>query len=195
MNAKAFEATHFVGVLVPDDLRTTLESCRRWMHGQYGCRSGHSTPVHITLIPPFTASRGVNDQYLVDLLRYALAPLQEAHKLPFEAEVKGFGSFGDRTLFAALEKNRLWTEVRDAVQEEYLRNRVGNLRKDTKPLVPHLTVANRDIPQGSIGPALTHFASLDLETSFPVSQIGIFHREGYHWGLRESNIVHFGEFV
>lgn len=185
------EATHFVGVLVPEDLRRTLESCRGWMHAAYGCRSGHSTPIHITLIPPFQAMRGINDQYLVDLLSYALRPMAEEGKLPFDAHVKGFCSFGERTLFAALEKNALWTELRNNLQEEYIRNRVGDIRKDTKPLVPHLTVANRDIPKGAIVPSLSYFDTLDLDTIFPVSQIGVFHREGYRWVVTERNTIAF----
>ena len=45
--------THFVGVLLPDDLTLTLEDCRHYMNRTYGCRSGHGTPIHVTLVPPF----------------------------------------------------------------------------------------------------------------------------------------------
>ena len=45
--------THFIGVLLPDELTRMLEECRRYMNRLYGCMSGHATPVHITLVPPF----------------------------------------------------------------------------------------------------------------------------------------------
>ncbi len=50
------QQTHFIGVLTPEDITATLEDCRRYMNEAYGCRSGHSTPIHVTLVPPFRLS-------------------------------------------------------------------------------------------------------------------------------------------
>jgi hypothetical protein len=47
------QQTHFIGVLLPEDITLTLEDCRRYMNQAYGCKSGHKTPIHVTLIPPF----------------------------------------------------------------------------------------------------------------------------------------------
>ncbi len=69
------QQTHFIGVLLPDalapkeqtsitsshasgakathDLTLTLQDCRRYMNEAYGCKSGHGTPIHVTLVPPF----------------------------------------------------------------------------------------------------------------------------------------------
>lgn len=53
-NNKTFpQQTHFLGVLVPEDITLTLEDCRRYMNEAYGCRSGYGTPIHVTLVPPF----------------------------------------------------------------------------------------------------------------------------------------------
>lgn len=42
-NNKAFpQQTHFLGVLIPEDITLTLEDCRR---------SGYGTPIHVTLVP------------------------------------------------------------------------------------------------------------------------------------------------
>ncbi len=45
------QQTHFIGVLLPEDIAFTLEDCRRYMNQAYGCKSGHKTPIHITLVP------------------------------------------------------------------------------------------------------------------------------------------------
>ena len=37
------QQTHFVGVLVPEDITLTLEDCRRYMNERYGCMSGYGT--------------------------------------------------------------------------------------------------------------------------------------------------------
>ena len=47
------QQTHFIGVLLPEDITLTLEDCRRYMREAYGCKSGHGTPIHVTLVPPF----------------------------------------------------------------------------------------------------------------------------------------------
>lgn len=47
------QQTHFIGVLLPEDITLTLEDCRRYMREAYGCKSGHATPIHVTLVPPF----------------------------------------------------------------------------------------------------------------------------------------------
>ena len=53
MKTDFIQQTHFIGVLVPEDIRATLEDCRRYMNEAYGCKSGHRTPIHVTLVPPF----------------------------------------------------------------------------------------------------------------------------------------------
>lgn len=58
--------THFIGVLLPDDLTLTLEDCRRYMNQTYGCKSGYGTPIHVTLIPPFCLQE---DYLTADLVR------------------------------------------------------------------------------------------------------------------------------
>ena len=47
------QQTHFIGVLLPEDITLTLEDCRRYMNEVYGCKSGQGTPIHVTLVPPF----------------------------------------------------------------------------------------------------------------------------------------------
>ena len=52
-NNNFIQQTHFIGVLIPDDITCTLEDCRHYMNQAFGCRSGHGTPIHVTLVPPF----------------------------------------------------------------------------------------------------------------------------------------------
>ena len=61
--------THFIGVLLPDELTRMLEECRRYMNRLYGCMSGHATPVHITLVPPFALPREYTADVVETLLR------------------------------------------------------------------------------------------------------------------------------
>lgn len=76
-NNKNFpQQTHFLGVLIPEDLTLTLEDCRRYMNEAYGCKSGYGTPIHVTLVPPFN----LPEEYTT------------ADKLKFDAHIDYFDS-------------------------------------------------------------------------------------------------------
>ena len=46
----------------------TLEDCRRYMRENYGCKSGHGTPIHVTLVPPFHLPEEYTTQDLVQVM-------------------------------------------------------------------------------------------------------------------------------
>lgn len=85
--------THFIGVLLPDKLTRMLEECRRYMNRLYGCISGHATPVHITLVPPFALPREYTTADVVETLLRGIP-----QDFGFIARIENFNAFGDRTL-------------------------------------------------------------------------------------------------
>ena len=171
-----FPQTHFIGILANDELADTLGQCRLWMGETFGCRSGFSTPIHVTLVPPFS----LPDPGDLELLARAIASC--AHDAtPFVARVSGFGAFGERTVFARVESDPRWTELRDSLYASIARALPGRIGKDARPFVPHLTVANRDLPAIAVPRALEYFAHLDLDEEFPVDHVALFARRGGLW--------------
>ena len=85
--------THFIGVLLPDDLTCVVEECRRYMNRTYGCRSGHATPVHVTLVPPFALPRDYTTEDVVEALLRGIP-----QDFGFIARIENFNAFDDRTL-------------------------------------------------------------------------------------------------
>jgi 2'-5' RNA ligase len=186
------QQTHFIGVLVPKELSDALTDCRVWMHEQYGCKSGYGTPIHITLVPPFHLDEMFTTQQVVASTKEAIYNNGTMnHLFSFNAQVKGFASFGDRTLFAQVLPSPQWTPLRDAVLNELLATCPGCTKKDRRPFTPHLTIANRDIPVHAAEAALAHFAEFDLEASFPVNTICVFTRINSSWISDDQNIIHF----
>lgn len=171
------QQTHFIGVLLPEDLEETLENCRNYMNRTYGCKSGHGTPVHITLIPPFCLQKEFSTEDLKDGIEKSILNRQ----LGFTARIENFDSFGDRTIFANVIPDENWTKLRNETLKGILTACPGSTRKDKRPFHPHSTVANRDIPQGTIPDALKVLNELNLIKSFPVDNITIFERNGSRW--------------
>ena len=171
------QQTHFIGVLLPEDITLTLEDCRRYMNEVYGCKSGHGTPIHVTLVPPF----GLQEEYSTADLISAIEKEVLPQGLGFTAHIDNFDAFGDRTLFANVVAGDAWTRLRDKTVQAILNACPVCTKKDKKPFQPHATVANRDIPVGIMTKVLQVMNELNLVEDFPVDNITIFERKGNRW--------------
>ena len=183
MNRGFAEQTHFIGVLLPEDLTRRLEGYRRYMGQQYGCRSGHGTLIHVTLVPPFQLPAPGTT---ADIAAALAQMVTEKKWHSFNAKIEGFDAFGDRTLFAKVIPSAVWTAFRAAVCSAVALASPGAVRKDTRPFQPHVTVANRDIPPGASTEALEYLNQLELKATFPVDNITIFERRDKRWVIGQQ---------
>ena len=171
------QQTHFIGVLLPEDITLTLEDCRRYMREAYGCKSGHATPIHVTLVSPFR----LPEEYSTEDLARAIESEVLPKVLGFTGHIDNFDAFGDRTLFAKVISNEKWVALRDAVYGAVVKAAHGCTKKDGRAFAPHLTVANRDVPAGVMTDALQVMNELNLVEDFPVDNVTIFERQGGKW--------------
>ena len=179
LRSAVFQQTHFLGVLIPEDITLTLEDCRRYMNEAYGCKSGYGTPIHVTLVPPFHLPEEYKTADLIQAIQKEVLPA--AAQLKFDAHIDNFDAFGDRTIFAKVIRDEKWTALRDKVLVAVLKAAPGCTKKDQRLFQPHLTVANRDIPTGVSADALQVMNELNLVEDFPVDNITIFERKGGKW--------------
>ncbi|MGP1576729.1 MAG: 2'-5' RNA ligase family protein [Treponema sp.] len=171
------QQTHFIGILLPEDIIFTLENCRRYMHKTYGCKSGHGTPIHVTLVPPFRLQECYSTADLISAIEKEIVPKGFA----FTAHIDNFDAFGDRTLFANVVGSDAWTKLRDETVKVLLNVCPYCIKKDTRAFQPHATVSNRDIPAGVMTMALRMMNELNLVRDFPVDNITVFERRGSKW--------------
>ena len=171
------QQTHFIGVLAPEDITLTLEDCRRYMREVYGCRSGHKTPVHVTLVPPFRLPEDFTTADLARGIEKEVLPKIQS----FTAHIENFDAFGDRTLFAKVIAGEQWEHLRNETVKAVLNAFPGCTKKDQRPFQPHLTVSNRDIPAGAMTKALEVMNGLNLAEDFLVDNITIFERKNGTW--------------
>ena len=120
------QQTHFIGVLLPEDITLTLEDCRRYMREAYGCKSGHATPIHVTLVPPFR----LPEEYTTEDLARAIESEVLPKGLGFTGHIDNFDAFGDRTLFAKVVTDEKWVSLRDAVYGAVVKAAPGCTKKD-----------------------------------------------------------------
>lgn len=173
--------THFLGVLLNDDLRADIEESRRYMAGAFGCKSGHKTPLHVTLIPPFRLSEEFSTADIERALQNGVLPC--ACDLRFTARIDGYGSFAERTVFARVECSPKWTALRDAVFSALTAECPRCTKKDARAFTPHITVANRDIPAGAVQKALIVLNEKGLQAEFQADNVAIFERKNGLWEI------------
>ena len=178
-NSKYKEQTHFIGVLPPGKITLALEDCRKYMNKVYGCKSGYGTPIHVTLVPPFVLPEEFSTADLAKTLQKQVFPF--AKSLKFDAQIDNFEFFGERTIFAKVVQSEEWTTLRNKVRDAVLLLDPDCIKKDKRPFQPHLTVANRDIPSGTIIEALKIMNNLHFVETFPVDNITVFENYKGKW--------------
>ena len=175
------QQTHFLGVLLPEDLETEIEEYRAYMRGAFNCKSGQRTPLHTTLVPPFRLPSEFSTRDIENAIQKHILP--KADFLRFVSKVDGFGAFSERTVFARVEPSPKWTAFRDATVSALLEECPQCTKKDSRPFTPHITIANRDIPEGAVAKALSTLGEKELKADFPVDNIVIFERKNSLWEI------------
>lgn len=170
---------YFVGVTLPDELKNRIEGARMWMRDTWGNRSGMRTEAHITLVPPFYSEKPLSE--IRRILSGITVPEVSVH-------VSGWGAFGERTIFANVERSR---ELETLQREVALRLRsAGITLRNEKRFVPHITVANRDIRPESFVPSMEYLGSIELDCTFSVDSFMIFTFDRF-WSSEEKGRVRF----
>lgn len=171
---------YFIGITLPPELENTIERQREWMRRKWGCRSGMRTQPHITLIPPFQSDLSLEE------IKELLSPLSV---FPFDISVSGFGAFGERTIFAHVERSRELENLQKKVSG-LLRD--GGVRvKDEKRFTPHITIANRDIKPDAFIPSMEYFSNIELRYSFKADSVMVFEFSDYVWQSGNRGSVRF----
>lgn len=173
--------THFIAVPLDEENAAEIGVYRAYMRERYQCRSGQGTPAHVTLIPPFRSDNEAEATYSQGREELIEALFLHADSLPraFTAGVAGFGAFGERTLFARVLPDREWEVLRGAVRKAL--SHIVRLPPPGKHFIPHLTIANRDIPSGAVASALAHLSQQDLAFTFPVDRVALYEMHSGRW--------------
>lgn len=170
----------FIGVTLPEDLKDIIDSARGWMQTKWGNRSGMKTECHITLVPPFACDKPL----------FEMKKILEGIKVPpVSVSVRGWGSFGERTIFAHVERSSSLELLKKEI-EKRLRFASVQFRSD-KRFTPHITIANRDIKPYTFIPSMEYLNEIKLDTAFTVDSFMVFSFIDWTWRSGEEGRVSF----
>ena len=139
---------------------------------KFGTKLALRSPAHITLVPPFHADGEELKQVLVILN----VQIKQHKALPIM--VDGCSNFGSHTIFLQVKNNpqlnKLFEDLFDLVSSVV--KPAGN-----RQFVPHITLANRDIPSQSFSEMLTYFKTLNYFRQTIIDQVAIFKLVDQKW--------------
>lgn len=152
----------------PSTLISSLEEERKWMRDNYNCRSGQRTKLHITIIPPFTTDFSKENIKRV---------LNKVHFSPFVSNVDGFSFFSNRTLFVSIKEKEEWGMLGGTIESAIKELKIERKKND----IPHITIANRDIPLQYIIPIKERYINNEIKASFLVNSFSLFFWNDREW--------------
>src|SRR6266498_3521849 len=130
---------YFIAIVLPQPLNEKVLKYKQMMLDKYNCKVGLKSPAHITLIPPFWMEDEKEQQLISDI------DSLNNHLHPFAISTNSFSAFKPATIFIALSPNEQLSEVKRVTDNVFKNNSFYNIKIDTRPFHPHITIATRDL--------------------------------------------------
>jgi 2'-5' RNA ligase len=170
---------HYIALVAEEPLLTEIAQFKNEMLEHFGCRAAMKSPAHITLIPPFYWSRGMQ-KVLNDTFHGFRTDIGE-----ISIQVNGFGHFKRNVLFAAPEPNGQLTQLQSECVD-YFRPLLGDKIAEKRPFHPHITIANRDLKSEDFDQAWEMFKNRPYIREWTIDKLFLLQHDGSRWQVVEE---------
>lgn len=172
---------YFVAIVLPKELDDEVLVYKRRMYDIYGCKVGLKSPAHITLVAPFK----LEDDREIDL-RNDLQTISSKFS-GFSIETNNFASFGNRTIFIDVKITEALFLLKKET-EDYLISNGYNIRKESRPFHPHITIATRDLKSRDFCIVRPYFDTKTFNKSFVSNGISLLKHNSRHWDVVSTSV-------
>lgn len=167
---------YFIAVVLPKDLDEKVLMYKQWMKEKWNCKVGLKSPAHITIAPPF---------WMEDEKETALRKDIEtlAQSVPaFPLATANFSAFKPRTIFAAVENSEPLNALKK-VSDAHFRQADYQMKIESRPFHPHITIATRDLYKKDFAEAWPHFQQEEFKETFEASGLSLLKHNGRTWDV------------
>ncbi|MGV0025060.1 2'-5' RNA ligase family protein [Phormidesmis priestleyi] len=166
----------FVALLPPQEIQNEVTEVKQYFTEHYASRHAHKSPPHITLQPPFEWSSQEISQLEQGLKEFA----QKRGSVPIVLD--NFSAFPPRVIYL----NVLKTPELLTLQQQLMTHLEGALGivdpvSKSRPFVPHMTVAFRDLTRQNFAIAWHEFQDKSLHFEFVGDRLTLLVHQGDHW--------------
>lgn len=171
----------FIALVPPLDLEQHITQIKLYFAEHYNTRGALNSPPHITLQPPF--ERPAAD---VPKLEESLKQFS-ATRVPIPVTLSGFAAFAPRVIYADVVKSPQLLEMQTDLMS-YVKANLGIVDRvsQTRPFVPHMTVAFRDLTEENFQTAWLEFARRELHFEFTAAALTLLLHDGSRWNISQQ---------
>ncbi|MEG4507326.1 2'-5' RNA ligase family protein [Microcoleus sp. F6_B4] len=168
----------FIALVPPPDIQQHITEIKLYFAEHYNSRGALNSPPHITLQPPF--------EWLAADVPKLEESLKEfsANRLSIPVTLSGFAAFAPRVIYVDVVKSPELLEIHSYLMS-YLEANLGIVDRVSKsrPFVPHMTVAFRDLTKDNFQTAWLEFAGRSLHFEFTASALTLLLHDGSRWNI------------
>ncbi|UYZ64241.1 2'-5' RNA ligase family protein [Hymenobacter weizhouensis] len=164
---------YLVVVLLPEPVHGQVWELKQQVHQRTGSRNAVRLPPHITLVPPTRQPPAFAAKAAAVLRRFA------AGQAPCPLELHDFAWFGQRTLYVRVLPGPV--QQLHAALAAWLAQELPAVPAPTRPFVPHVTLATRDLPAEHVPGLRRDFAARTYRATCLAEQLVLFRHDGQQW--------------
>lgn len=165
---------YLLALLLPELLHAAVWELKQEMHRRTGSRNAVRLPPHITLIPPLHQPPAFTNDIVPLLTRFA------ARQMACPVHLEGFAWFQDRTLYVRVTQDAHLQQCHAALYAE-LRQHLPTVPQPSRPFVPHVTLATRDLPPPLVTGLQQEFAHRAYQATGWLQKLVLFQHDGKQW--------------
>jgi 2'-5' RNA ligase len=174
----------FIALVPPPDIQQHITEIKLYFAEHYNSRGALNSPPHITLQPPFEWLAADVPQLEESLKEFS------ANRLPIPVTLSGFAAFPPRVIYTDVVKSLELLDLhKDLMSYMEANFAIVDRVSQSRPFVPHMTVAFRDLTKDNFQTAWLEFAGRSLHLEFTASALTLLLHDGSRWNI--SNQVPF----
>ncbi|MGI4760197.1 MAG: 2'-5' RNA ligase family protein [Janthinobacterium lividum] len=170
---------YLLALLPPEPVFSQTWALKQEVHARTGSRNAVRLPPHITLLPPLRETVDFEQACMTALAAFA------AGEAAFEVALDGFAWFGDRTLFVRVHEDAALRALHARLMA-WCAIHLPQVRPESRPYTPHLTLATRDLPPAQVPALRALFAGRSYAAAFAVARLTLFRHDGQQWQPRAT---------
>lgn len=166
---------YFIAILPPPEITEQVRSIQQEFAKNYVSKRQLRLPVHLTLVPPFKRNADFEEKMIPSLRDFA------REQQPFEMQLDGFGAFGKRVVFVAVQENENLKKLHLELNSWLTTKLHFEGLESANRFHPHVTVANKDLKLSAFNKAWPEFKQRKFNGSFQANSIHLLKHNGSIW--------------
>ncbi|MEG3861506.1 2'-5' RNA ligase family protein [Microcoleus sp. herbarium12] len=171
----------FMALVPPDEIKQQITQIKLYFAEHYNTRGALKSPPHITLQPTFEWPAADVPKLEKNLNQFA------TNRVPIPVTLSGFAAFAPRVIYAGVVKSGELMEIQQDLMS-YVETNLGIVDRisQTRPFVPHMTVAFRDLTEENFHKAWLEFSGREIHFKFTAAALTLLLHDGSRWNISQQ---------